>query len=393
MAWNEPGGSNKGPDKDPWGGNDQGPPDLDEVIRKLQKQFAGLFGRKSGGGNAGGRKSGGGSNGAAGGVGIGVIVVIALIMWMAFGIYVVDPAERGVVLRFGKHVVTTQPGPHWHWPTPIERVELVDVDQVRTISRKAPMLTRDENIVNVELAVQYKVKVAEEFLFNVRDPESTLKDVTESAIRAVVGKTEMDTILTAGRAELVRKTQKLIQTILDDYKTGLVVTKVNLQDAQPPEEVQDAFADAIKAREDEQRLKNEAEAYSNKVVNNAKGVASRYLEEAKAYKAQQIAHAEGSAGRFVKQLAAYKTAPQITRDRLYLDAMESVLQHSSKVMVDTKGSNNLLYLPLDKLVQRGAGKPLSATDGAAMPAPAASRPPRSSGNGRRVVHRGREVRR
>ncbi len=387
MAWNEPGGSNNGPKKDPWGGNDQGPPDLDEVIRKLQDRFAGFFGGKGGGKGNGSRPSGGGRGG---GIGVGLIAVVGLIIWAATGIYVVDPAERGVVLRFGQHVGTTLPGPHWHWPSPIERVELVDVDRVRTISRKAPMLTRDENIVNVELAVQYRVKVAEDFLFNVRDPESTLKDVTESAIRAVVGKTSMDTILTEGRAELVTKTGTLIQTILDDYQTGLVVTKVNLQDAQPPEEVQDAFADAIKAREDEQRLKNEAEAYSNKVVNNAKGVASRYIEEAEAYKAEQVAHAEGRAGRFEKQLTAYQVAPQITRDRLYLDAMESVLSKSSKVMLDAKGGNNLMYLPLDKLMQRGSGSARTMSDDTLAPSQPVRNTSRSREPRRRVVQRGRE---
>ena len=337
MAWNEPGGGNK----DPWGGRgDQGPPDLDEIVRKMQNKFSGLFG-------GGSRKVGSGAPNAGG---VGAVVAVLLVLWLVYDMtYVVEPAERGVVTRFGAYVDTLQPGPNIRFPRPVEHVYKVDVDQVRSVPHKAQMLTKDENIVEVKLAVQYKVKDARAYLFNVRDPDFSLMQAVQSALREVVGKSAMEYVITDGRDAIAVSTQQLTQEVLDKYVTGLQVVKVNLQDANPPEQVKGAFDDAIKAREDEQRLKNEAEAYANEVIPKARGGGARQLEDANAYKAQVISEAQGNADRFTALLAEYDKAPQVTRNRLYLDAMESVLSRTSKVLIDTKSDRNLLYLPLDKL--------------------------------------------
>lgn len=347
MAWNEPG--NPG-GKDPWGGrnSEQGPPDLDEVVRKLQDKFGGLFGKGQG-------KGGGGGSGASAGA-VGMILGLALALWALSGIYIVDEGQRGVVLQFGTYKTTTMPGLNWY-PRFIQTVETVDISSVRSVelgrrADEALMLTQDENIVDVKFTVQYQVKDARDFLFNVREPEQTLREATESAIREVIGQSEMDFIITAGRSEVVQRIRVLVQDILDRYRAGLAVVNLNMQDAQAPEQVQGAFADAVKAREDEQRLKNEAEAYSNDVLPKARGEAARRIEEANAYRERVIAEAEGEAARFLSVLAQYEKAPAVTRKRLYLESMESVLSQSSKVLVDTKGGNNLLYLPLDKLMQR-----------------------------------------
>ncbi len=350
MAWNEPGGS-KG--KDPWGGGgDQGPPDLDEMLRKLQERLGGLFG---------GRRKGDGEGGAgvpqAGPLGIGVIVGILLLIWALSGIYIVDEGRRGVVTQFGAFHKITGPGPHWHARF-IQSVEKVNVDQIRSIElgfdsrSESIMLTQDENIIEVKLSLQYKVKDARDYLFNVRNPDSVLRQAAESAIREVVGKSTLDKVITTGRTEIAASTMKLLQEILDNYKLGLELTSVNLQKAQAPEQVQDAFADAVKAREDEQRLKNEAEAYANDILPKARGAAARRIEEANAYKAKVIAEAEGEAARFESILAEYRRAPEVTRERLYLDAMEAVMRRSSTVLVDVEGGNNLLYLPLDQILKR-----------------------------------------
>jgi len=361
MAWNEPGGG-----KDPWGGRggDQGPPDLDEIVRKMQDKVGGLFGGRKGGG--------GGARGGAGGgrFALGLIVAAAVIAWLAFGIYIVQEGKRGVVLRFGQFSEITMPGPHWHIPFPIEQVQIVDVGQRRfvevgyrsgaggsgqvSVPREALMLTRDENIVDIRIAVQYQVKDPREYLFNVRDPDLTLKQATESAIREVIGKSNMDFVLTEGRTEVASQTKELIQRILDQYQAGILITTVNLQDAQPPEEVQGAFADAIRAREDEVRQKNEAEAYANDVVPRARGAAARVLEEASGYQLSVIARAEGESSRFDQLLAEYVKAPEVTRKRLYLDTMQRVMANSGKVTVDVSKGNNLLYLPLDQMLQGAA---------------------------------------
>lgn len=384
MAWNEPGGSNK----DPWGGGgrNQGPPDLDEVIRKLSDKFGGFFGGKRGG--DGGRGAGPQRPGMAG---IGIILAIVVIGWLLSGIYIIDEGTRGVVLRFGRYVDTTMPGPHWHIPWPVERVETVNVEQVRVeeigyrsgggaqpvtraVPREALMLTQDENIVDIRLAVQYQVKEPQAYLFNVRDPDLTLRQVIESATREAVGKSTMDFVLTEGRAEIVAQVRRLGQEVLDQYGAGLQLITVNLQDAQPPEEVQPAFAEAIRAREDEQRLINEAQAYANEIIPKARGQAARRLEEAEAYREEITAQAEGEASRFTQLLTEYLKAPVVTRERLYLETIQSVLTNASKVLVDVEGGNNLFYLPLDKFMRQSgrdgesAAGAASAGQGFSMPA-------------------------
>ncbi|NCF11457.1 MAG: FtsH protease activity modulator HflK [Gammaproteobacteria bacterium] len=384
MAWNEPGGDK---DRDPWrsGDNDKGPPDLDEIVRNLQEKFGGLFGgrsRRPSRGNGNG-SDGGGSGGGGGqlprrfaGFGINFLLVIAVAAWVLSGIYIIDEGKRGVVLRFGKFLETTQPGPHWR-PRFIDEVEVVDVEARRfveigyrsggrqggggTVLRESLMLTEDENIVDLQLAVQYQVSDARDFLFNVRDPVETLFSVSESAIREVVGKDKMDFVLTEGRSEVVAETKTEIQKTLDIYQTGIVVTNVNLRDAQPPEEVQASFEDAIKAREDEQRLKNEAEAYANEVVPKARGEAARILEESVAYRDQVIAAAEGEASRFTQVLAEYEKAPEVTRERLYIESLESVLSNSTKIMLDVDSGNNLMVLPLEQLLSGRVGDVIEST--------------------------------
>ncbi|KAF0190471.1 MAG: membrane protease subunit HflK [Gammaproteobacteria bacterium] len=356
MAWNEPGDKKN----DPWagGGRDQGPPDLDEVIRRIKQRFGGIFG--------GGTPRGAGTGGSLPGV---FVVIVAIVAWLAYDmIYIVEPADRGVVLRFGKFVNTLEPGPNWAFPRPIDTVMKVNIDEVRNVEvgyrslgrgtsdqkvrQESLMLTRDENIVDVKFAVQYKVLEARDYLFNVKDPDATLQQATESAVREIVGKSNMDFVLTEGRSDIANRARSLIQEILDRYKTGLSVIQVTMQDAQPPDEVQDAFFDAIKAREDEQRVINEAEAYSNDVLPRARGAAARLMEEANGYKAEVVARSQGEASRFLALLTEYEKAPVVTRERLYIESMESVLSNTSKVMLDVKSGNNLLYVPLDRLISR-----------------------------------------
>lgn len=431
MAWNEPGGGNR----DPWsgGGRNQGPPDLDEVVRKLSDKFSGLLGGRRGG------NSGGGAGGASSGfAGIGLIVgIIAVIGWLIASIYIVNEGERGVVLRFGRYLETTMPGPHLRL-FPIDQVEIVNLEQrrfkeigyrsgaggarqpaTRTVPKEALMLTQDENIVDVRLAVQYQISDPRAYLFNVLDPEGVLVHVVESAAREAIGKSTMDFVLTEGRSNVVADIKTLTQRILDNYGpdepakasvtgkegspvpdkgAGLQIVTVVLQDAQPPEEVQDAFADAIKAREDEQRLKNEAEAYANEVIPRARGQAARRLQEAAAYKEQVIAQAQGEASRFEQLLAAYEKAPEVTRERLYLETLETVLARSSKVLVDVQGTNNLLYLPLDRLLKSGEAPETSSArpngGAAAEPTPAVSTTADDSAAISRLrdLNRSREVR-
>ena len=358
MAWNEPGNS----DKDPWGkGGNDGPPDLDEVVQNVQRKLAGLFGGNGDNSNkSSGDKS---SNGSS--IGLGLVVLVLAIVWMLSGIYIVDPAERGVVMRFGAYSETTMPGPHWHVPYPIEKVEIVNIDQSRdaeigyrstggrsgsNVLSESLMLTKDENIVDLKLAVQYRIKDAAMYLFNVKNPDLTLRQLTESAVRETVGKSDMDFVLTEGRSDIVSSTRELLQKMLDDLETGLIVTSVNLQDVQPPQQVQAAFADAVKAREDEVKQKNQAEAYANDVVPKARGAAFRVVQEAEAYKSQVTAKAEGETSRFLQVMREYEKAPEITKERMYLDTMELVYSNSQKVMVDmSKDSNNVLYLPLDRV--------------------------------------------
>ncbi len=378
MAWNEPGGGNGS--KDPWSGKggNQGPPELDEVVRKLQDKLGGLFGAKQ-------RPSGGDGNGGGGGfsphlpkggfMGIGIIVAIVTVIWLASSIYIVEPAERGVELRFGSYTQVTDPGPHWHMPFPIERVVKVNVDQLSSFRHNATMLTRDENIVDIELTVQSRIQDPVDFLFQDQNPEKTMRDATETVVREIIGKSNLDFILTEGRSRVASQIQTGVQSLIDDqYKTGLLVTSVNMQPAKPPEQVKAAFDDAIKAREDKERLENKAEAYSNGILPVARGSAARVVEDAKAYKEQVIAQAEGDASRFLAVLTEYEKAPEVTRERLYLDTVQDVLSRNSKVIVDVKDSNSLMYLPLDKIMERGGvGTPSiprldSDPSGAAAPA-------------------------
>ncbi|NCC27130.1 MAG: FtsH protease activity modulator HflK [Gammaproteobacteria bacterium] len=389
MAWNEPGGGNK----DPWsgkGGGEQGPPDLDEVVRKLQERLGGLFG--------GNKPSGGGASGGSGGFNlpggdfssraIGIIVGILLVIWLATGIYIVEPAERGVVTRFGAYVDTTGPGPHWHVPWPIESVVKVNVDEISTFSHSASMLTQDENIVDVELTVQSRIQDAGDYLFQVADPDQTLRDATVTVVRVTVGGSKLDFVMTEGRGAVAVTIQERVQALMDQYKTGLLVTSVNMQPAKPPEQVKAAFDDAIKAREDKERLENQAEAYANEVLPQARGEAARIIADARAYRDQVIARSEGETARFTAILTEYLTAPEVTRQRLYLETMEQVLGESNKVIIDVEdGGNSLLYLPLDQLMkQRPDTAALSKPDASApaVASEAVDRPQRSVDRDRRV---------
>jgi membrane protease subunit HflK len=399
MSWNEPGGGKK----DPWSGrgDQKTPPDLDEVIRSLQEKLGKIFG----GGRGGSRGSTGGSSSMKG---LGFLAAGALLLWGLSGFYIVDEGNHGIETRFGKYIATTQSGLNWHFPAPIERVDIVNVRQQRfievgyrtagseqsrgSVPKEALMLTKDENIVDVRLAVQYQVKNAKDFLFNIVNPAATLKQVIESSQRGVVGSSKMDFVLTEGRSEIVAQIKKEIQDVMDIYKSGIQVTSVNLQDVQPPEQVQNAFEDAIKSREDQQRLINEAEAYSNDVVPKARGAAARKIQEAEGYKEQVIAQAEGETSRFSKLLAEYKKAPDVTRKRLYIESMESVLAESNTVMVDVKGGNNLLYLPLDKMIERQQQPSIQKTEAPQSPVDQSASDGVEEQPGLRTSTRGRDAR-
>lgn len=348
MAWNEPGkGGN------PWnsGGRKEGPPDLDKVVRDLQKKISGIFGgRGSGSGGSGG------SGGAIAGAGIGLVAAAGAVLWALSGFYQVDEAERGVVLQFGSFHEITLPGLHWHIPYPIQRVEKVNVAQVGSFTHSTRMLTADENIVSVDLRVQFRRADARAFLFNVRAPEETLGEVTETAIREVVGKSTLDFVLTEGRADVAVRTREIIQATLDSYGAGIEITSVNLEDSNFPSQVEAAVQDAIKAREDRERLALEAEAYANDVVPRARGNAARLIEGAEAYREQVIAEADGEGDRFLALLAEYQRAPEVTRQRLYYETIEQVLGGANKVILDAKGSGTLLYLPIEELMKRSGGK-------------------------------------
>jgi membrane protease subunit HflK len=352
MSWNEPGGSKK----DPWSGRDQQetPPDLEEVMRKLHERIGGLFGNS-------GRSGGSGPPWRM----IGIAGAVVLALWALFGFYLVDEGSRGVVTRFGKYVDTTMPGLHWHLPAPFESVQVVNIEQQRfievgyrsggrqqslgSVPKEALMLTQDENIIDIRLAVQYQIKDPREYLFKVANPDETLKQIIESAQRAVIGKNTMDFVLTEGRGHIVDEIKTEVQEIVNQYQMGIRISNVSLVDAQPPDEVQSAFEDAIKSREDEQRLKNEAEAYANEVVPKARGGASRLQEESEAYKQKVISRAKGETGRFKEMLVEYEKAPEITRKRMYLETMQEVLGQTDTVLLNVKSGNNLLYLPIDKM--------------------------------------------
>ena len=338
MAWNEPGGG-----KDPWGGNrsNEGPPDIDEAIKKLKETFLAF---------------GGGSGSGAGGSGksllpIGLLVIA--IIWGLLGVYQVDEKEQALVLRLGKYHDTLNAGLKWNPPL-IDKVIIVRVTEERQYSARGLMLTQDENIVEISLTVQYNIASARDFVLNIKEPETSLKQATDSALRHVVGSTGLDGVISTGREQVAVGTAQRLQDLLNIYGSGINVVTINIEEARPPTEVKAAYDDVIKAREDLERLVNEAQAYSNGIIPEARGEAQRLREEANGYKSQVVSKSEGEANRFIKLLTEYKKAPQVTRERLYLDAIEEVMTNSSKVLVDTEGGNNMLYLPLDKIIQQGS---------------------------------------
>lgn len=350
MGWDD---GDKG---NPWRPNgDKGPADLDAIVRDFQRKLSALFGGRGGRGPDIG---GGGAKLGSGLLGFAFVILVGL--WALTGFYKVDAAERGVVLRFGQYQTTTQPGLRWHLPWPVERIETINTGETMRWPYQGSMLTRDENIVNVEVIVQYRRTDPYAFLFSLRDPEETLRDVTASAIREIIGKNELDFILTEGRLEIAAQTQELLQSTLDSYGTGITVYEVNLQDANFPAAVEASVQDAIKAREDRERAILEAESYRNDVLPRARGAAARQVQDAEAYKAQVIADAEGESDRFVQILREYEKAPAVTRERLYIETLEEILSNSTKVLVDTEGGNNLLYLPLDQLMRRDSLGPGSS---------------------------------
>ncbi len=375
-----------------WGkrGN-EGPPDLDELWRRLNQRLNSLFGGKGKGG--GGLPSGPSARQFGGG--FGLLVILVVVVWLASGFYIVDASQRGVVLRFGKFIESTQPGPRWHLPWPIESAEVVNVTGVRTVEigyrnnvkskvlKESLMLTDDENIVDVQFAVQYILKSPTEYLFNNRIPDDSVLQAAETAIREIVGKNSMDFVIFEGRSEVAARAHKLTQEILDRYGTGINISKVTMQNAQPPEQVQASFDDAVKAGQDRERQKNEGQAYANDVIPKAKGMASRLQAESEGYRQRVIERAEGDAARFRQVVTEYNKAPQVTRDRLYIEAMQQIMTNTTKVLVDQKGSNNLIYLPLDKIMQlTGTGPGTGAAEGTSKPAETAPATPESTARSR-----------
>lgn len=343
MAWNEPGGNSN--NQDPWGGRKgggrQGPPDLDEAFRKLQESLNGIFG-------SGKKRNGGREGGGFGLLGIGAALLVAVWLWNA--VYIVDAQEQAVILRLGKYHETVGQGLNIYFP-PIDRKFQENVTRERSFSKQGQMLTEDENIVEVPLTVQYKISNLKDFVLNVDQPEVSLQHATESALRHVAGSTSMDEVITLGREQMGIEVSKRLQDFLNDYGTGITITQVNIQRATAPGEVKDAFDDVIRAREDEQREKNQAETYANGVVPEARGQAQRLIEDANGYRDEVVARAQGEADRFTKLLGEYHKAPEVTRQRLYLDTMQDVFGNTSKVLVTGQnGQNNLLYLPLDKMI-------------------------------------------
>ena len=388
MSLNDPnwgrGGGNRGP-----GGSNQGPPDLDELWRNFNRKLNDLFGRRRPGSEPPPRPP---SNARIGG-GAGLIGGIVLAVWLASGFYIVVEGQRGVVLTFGKFAEETGSGLRWRMPWPIQANEIVNLSQVRSVevgyrnsvktkvAKESLMLTDDENIVDVQIAVQYTVKDAKDYLFNNRKPDDSVLQAAETALREVVGKNKMDFVLNQGQ-EIATRSAPLMQDILDRYKTGIQISKVNMQNAQPPEQVQAAFDDQQKASQDRERLKNDGQSYFNDVVPKARGVGSRLLLEAEGYRQRVIATAEGDASRFKQVLTEYSKAPAVTRERIYLETMQQILSSTSKIMLDYKGGGNLLYLPLDKLMQQGSAQLVDPAGTAPRPAPPAEQSPASDATSR-----------
>jgi membrane protease subunit HflK len=380
MSLNDHGwGNNPGPGGGNKGGN-QGPPDLEEIWRDFNRRLAGLLGGKGGKGEGGGRLPS--ITPRQFGGGIGLFIALVALVWLASGFYIVDASQRGVVLQFGSYRETTEPGLRWRLPWPVQSHEVVNLTGVRTVEvgyrgseknkvpKEALMLTDDENIVSVQFAVQYLLKDPQAYLFKNRHPDDAVIQAAETAIRENVGKSKMDFVLYEGRDVIAANTQKLIQEILDRYETGIQIRSVTMQSTQPPEQVQAAFDDAVKAGQDKERHKNEGQAYANDVIPRAKGAASRLQQESEGYRARMIATAEGDASRFKQILTEYNKAPEVTRQRLYLETMQQVYANTSKVMVDAKGGGNLLYLPLDKLMQTVAAPAAAMAETASTPTPA-----------------------
>ena len=336
MAWNEPGGG-----KDPWGGNrnEQGPPDIDEALKKLKEKFS-MFG------------SGGGSGGPSLKSLLPMALLVLLAIWGLLGVYQVDAKEETVILRLGKYHDTATSGLRWNPPL-IDSRTTVGVTEERQYSTRGLMLTQDENIVEVALSVQYNVESARDFVLSIKSPELSLQLATDSALRHVVGSTGLDGVISTEREQVALATQEKLQNLLDLYSSGIRVVKINIEDAKPPNEVKAAYDDVIEAREDLERLVNEAQAYSNGVIPEARGEAQRLREEAQGYLSQVVSKSQGEANRFIKLLTEYQKAPEVTRKRLYIDAIEQVMTNSTKILVDTESGNNMLYLPLDKLGQQG----------------------------------------
>ena len=378
-----------------WGNkNSGGPPDLEALLRKFNAKISGLLGGKGGPGKPG---SGAPKGNFAGG--IGLIAIIIVLIWAGSGFYIVDASQRGVVLRFGKLIEITESGPRWHLPFPIEAVQIVNLSQVRTVEvgyrenvknkvvKESLMLTDDENIIDIQFAVQYFLSDPAAYLFNNRMPEENVRQAAETAIREVVGKSKMDFVLYEGREQVAASATKLIQEILDRYKSGILISKLTMQNAQPPEQVQAAFDDAVKAGQDRERQKNEGQAYANDVIPRASGAAARLIQESQGYKQSVIANAEGDVSRFRQVLVEYEKAPAVTRERMYLDMMQQVMGNISKVMVDQKNGNSLLYLPLDKLIETSRAA-RAETD--VQPAAKSAAPVTSQGNDNNAAQRARD---
>lgn len=356
MPWNEPGRGSGGGGRDPWkgGGNGQQPPDLDEVFANVQRRLKKILG---GGGDGGGGKGGSPGSGASF-AGIAIVAGLLILIWIAWNsIHIVDESERGVVLRFGEYTRTLNPGLNITLPRPIEEVHKVNVSRVRSIEAESRMLTGDENLLRLGFTVQYRVIEPEKFLFNVQLPEESLAHAADSAMREIVGTNNMDFILEIGRGQIALDSQSLLVEMVDRYESGIEVTSVNLQEVRPPQQVRHAFDDVVRAREDQIRFANEAQAYANQEVPEARGRAARILEEAEAYRDERIAQATGEADRFVAVLQEYSLAPEVTRERLYLETLERVYERSPKVMMDVTGSNNMFYLPLGAMRDGVAAPP------------------------------------
>ena len=352
-----------------------GPPDLDQLWRDFNQRINRLFGKRGGGGGGG---DGFRPDMRGAGIGVGIVAAIILFLWLISGFFIVQEGQTGVVMTFGRYSHMTPAGFNWRWPSPIQNHEIVNVSTVRTVevgyrssvrnkvARESLMLTDDENIIDIQFAVQYKLKNASEWVFNLRDQEETVKQVAETAIREIVGKSKMDFVLYEGREKVAFEVSQLMQQILDRYKAGVQITNVTMQGVQPPEQVQAAFDDAVKAGQDRERLKNEGQAYANDVVPKARGAASRLAQESEGYRARIIANAEGEAARFKQVLVEYQKAPAVTRDRMYLEVMQQIFSNTTKLMVDSRSSNNLMYLPLDKLLSQSAAD-AAARSPAAVP--------------------------